>query len=126
YEEFVAWATEHLGEVRVDFTPKSYIGIRRGRRVWAPLWPRTDGAYVYLPDPDGSREDQPSVAFEHFRKRLQTENLEPSWQSTYNAGANPIGVRLTSSDLDKAGVQELLRASFDILDVGATPWSERG
>jgi hypothetical protein len=126
YEEFVAWAREHLGEVRVDFSPKSYIGVRRGRRVWAPLWPRTDGAYVHLPDPDGSREEQPSVAFEHFRERLQHEGLEPSWQRTYNAGANPISVRLTRSDLDKQAVQELLRASSGILDAGAVPWSERG
>jgi hypothetical protein len=55
YEAFVAWTREHLGEVRVDYSPKSYIGLRRGRRVWAPLWFRRDGATVYLPDPDGSR-----------------------------------------------------------------------
>ena len=49
YDKVVAWTREHLGEVRVDFSPKSYVGVRRGRRVWAPLWFRRDGATVYLP-----------------------------------------------------------------------------
>lgn len=124
-EEFVAWAEENLGDVRVDYSPKSYIGVRRGRRVWAPLWPRTDGAYVYLPDPDASREEQPSLAFEYFRELLQKEGLEPSWQRTYNAGANPVSIRLTRADIYKPAVQELLRATFSILDANATPWSER-
>jgi hypothetical protein len=124
-EEFAAWTQENLGEVRVDYSPQSYIGVRRGRRVWAPLWLRTDGAAVYLPDPDGSREETPSVAFEHFLERVREVGLEPSWQRTYNAGANPISVRLRRADLDKPQVQELLRASFEILEPGASPFSER-
>jgi hypothetical protein len=124
-EDFVSWAQEHLGEVRVDYSPQSYIGIRRGRRVWAPLWLRTDGAMVYLPDPDGSREEEPSVAFEYFERRLREAGLEPTWQRTYNAGANPVSVRLRRVDLTKEPVQELLRASFDILAAGAQPFSER-
>jgi hypothetical protein len=124
-EEFVDWTQENLGEVRVDYSPRSYIGVRRGRRVWAPLWLRLDGALVYLPDPDGSREEQPSVAFEHFEERLREAGLEPAWIRTYNAGANPIGVRLRRDDLGKQQVQELLRASFEILEPGANPFSER-
>jgi hypothetical protein len=58
--EFVRWVTENLGEVRVDYKPKSYVGVRVGRRTWAPLWLRQDGALVYLPDPDGSRSEDPS------------------------------------------------------------------
>jgi hypothetical protein len=87
-EEFVDWTQENLGEVRVDYSPQSYIGVRRGRRVWAPLWLRLDGAMVYLPDPDSSREEQPSVAFEYFEERLRGAGLEPAWIRTYNAGAN--------------------------------------
>jgi hypothetical protein len=34
---FIAWTQANLGEIRVDYSPKSYVGIRRGRRVWAPL-----------------------------------------------------------------------------------------
>jgi hypothetical protein len=124
-EDFVRWTQENLGEVRVDYSPQSYIGVRRGRRVWAPLWLRTDGAAVYLPDPDGSREEQPSVAFEHFLQRLREAGIEPGWQRTYNAGANPISVRLRREDLEKSQVQELLRASFEILEAGASPFSEQ-
>jgi hypothetical protein len=125
YEEFVGWTQQSLGEVRVDFSPKSYIGIRRGRRVWAPLWFRRDGANVYLPDPDGSRADEPSVAFDDFRERLRAVGVEPSWQTTYNAGANPVSIRLRQADLHDTTVQELLRASFEALEPGAAPWSER-
>ena len=124
-EEFVDWTQQNLGEVRVDYSPQSYIGVRRGRRVWAPLWLRADGAMVYLPDPDGSREEQPSVAFDYFVERLRTAGLEPAWQRTYNAGANPISIRLRRADLAKAQVQELLRASFEILEAGTSPYSER-
>jgi hypothetical protein len=124
-EEFVDWTQENLGEVRVDYSPQSYIGVRRGRRVWAPLWLRADSATLYLPDPDGSREEQPSVAFEYFVDRLREVGLEPSWQRTYNGGANPIALRLRRSDLAKTQVQELLGATFEILEAGAAPFSAR-
>ena len=109
----------------MDYTPKSYVGIRRGRRVWAPLWFRKDGASIYLPDPDGLRGYQQSPAMDFFQERLREAGLETSWQPTYNAGANPVPVRLRQPDLDKPVVQDLLRASFEILDQGAEPWSER-
>jgi hypothetical protein len=123
-DEFIDWTQKNLGEVRVDYSPRSYIGVRRGRRVWAPLWLRLDGAMVHLPDPDGSREEQPSVAFEHFVELLHGVG-EPAWIRTYNAGANPIALRLRRDDLGRSAVHELLRASFEILDVGAIPFSER-
>jgi hypothetical protein len=125
YKAFVAWTEASLGEVRVDYTPKSYIGIRRGRRVWAPLWPRKDGAFVYLPDPDGLHGEQQSPAMDVFQERLREDGLETNWQPTYNAGANPVSIRLRQTDLDKPSVQDLLRATFGILGPGATPWSER-
>jgi hypothetical protein len=123
-DALVSWAAANLGEPRVDYRPQSYIGLRYGRRVWAPLWPRQDGAYVYLPDPDGSR-DQASLAFEFFEGRLQEEGLSVSWNTSYNAGANPIAVRLGLADLDRPIVQQLLSASHEALDRNARPWSER-
>lgn len=124
-EEFVSWVRSALGEVRVDYSPKTYIGIRRGRRVWAPLWPRMNGANTYLPDPDRVKGEQPSLAFEWFRERLAAVGLEPTWAPTYNAGANPISIRLRRDDLAKPEVQELLRASFEALEDSVSPWSER-
>jgi hypothetical protein len=113
HDAFIEWTQANLGEVRVDYSPKSYVGIRRGRRVWAPLWFRRDGATIYLPDPDG------------LRGEVQSPAMDESWQPTYNAGANPVPIRLRQADLVKPVVQELLRATFEILDTGATPWSER-
>jgi hypothetical protein len=125
HEAFIAWTRANLGEVRVDYSPKSYVGIRRGRRVWAPLWFRKDGATIYLPDPDGLRGEQQSPAMDDFQERLRREGLETSWQPTYNAGANPVPVRLRQADLAKSVVQELLKATFAILDTAAIPWSKR-
>ena len=122
---FVDWARANLGDVRVNYAGKSYVGVRVGRRTWAPLWPRQDGAMVYLPDPDGTRSDEPSVAFAQFETRLAAEGLSANWQPTYNAKANPVVVRLRRQDLERPVVQDLLRASYDILAEGAQPWSER-
>lgn len=124
-DAFVHWVTANLGEVRVDYKPKSYIGVRVGRRTWAPLWLRQDGAAVYLPDPDGSRSDEPSVAFEQFEARLREVGLSANWQPSYNAKANPVVIRLRLADLERPVVHELLRASYEILSDGAQPWSER-
>lgn len=124
-DAFVTWVTENLGEVRVDYKPKSYIGVRVGRRTWAPLWLRQDGAAVYLPDPDGSRSDEPSVAFEQIEARLREEGLSANWQPSYNAKANPVLIRLRRADLERPIVQELLYASYQILADGAQAWSER-
>jgi hypothetical protein len=124
-DAFVEWVTANLGPVRVNYSRKSYIGVRVGRRTWAPLWLRKDGATVYLPDPDGSRSDEPSVAFEQFEARLRQEGLSASWQPSYNAKANPVAIRLRREDLDRPVVQELLRGSYEILRDGAQPWSER-
>lgn len=124
HEDLVRWAESNLAGIRVDYSPSSYIGIWKGRRNWCPIWPVSDGGSIHLPDPDGSR-DEPSLAFEHFREELQEIGIEPTWTQSYNAGANPITVRLTSSDLKEAAVQDLLRASYDILNKGAQPWSEQ-
>jgi hypothetical protein len=124
-DAFVSWVSENLGQVRVDYKPKSYIGVRVGRRTWAPLWLRQDGAALYLPDPDGSRSDEPSVAFEQFEVRLRDVGLSVNWQPSYNAKANPVVIRLRVADLQRPIVHELLRASYEILADGAQPWSER-
>lgn len=123
YGEFLEWAKTELGDVRADYSPKSYIGVRVGRRVWAPLWLKMDGASTWLPDPDKSRGEE-SPAFAYFQERLSEEGLVLNWQTTYNAGANPMSIRLRRKDLQNEAVQELLRASYGALNPGATKWSE--
>lgn len=120
---FAKWAERNLGPIKVDYSPKSYIGIRVGRRVWAPLWPRQDGAFVYLPDPDRSKTEE-SPAFLHFREKLSERNLDLSWANNYNAGANPVAVRLQMSDLQVPEVQDLLRATYEAVKPGAANWSD--
>jgi len=121
--EFAEWARKNLGPIVVDYSPKSYIGIRVGRRVWAPLWPRRDGAQIYLPDPDQSRGDE-SPAFGHFRELLAERGFTLNWQTTYNAGANPVSVRLRRDDLHDPVVQKLLVATYRAVQPGAGNWSE--
>jgi hypothetical protein len=69
--------------------------------------------------------EQQSPAMDVFQERLREDGLETNWQPTYNAGANPVSIRLRQADLDKPSVQDLLQATFEILGPGATPWSER-
>jgi hypothetical protein len=125
HDAFIAWTQANLGEVRIDYSPKSYVGVHRGRRVWAPLWFRKDGALIYLPDPGGLRGEEQSPAMGLFQERLREEGIETTWQPTYNAGADPVPVMLRQDDLAKPVVQDLLRATFEILDHGAIAWSER-
>jgi hypothetical protein len=56
---------------------------------------------------------------------MQDEGLTATWSTKYNAGANPIAVRLGSDDLQRSVIQELLRASHAALAHGAESWSER-
>jgi hypothetical protein len=125
HHAFVDWVRENLGtDIVLDYSPKSYVGVRVGRRVWAPLWLRSDGATTYLPDPDNSRNEE-SAAFEYFRDRLDHQGVSLSWQTTYNAGANPLNVRLRRDDLDNSEVQALLRATFAAVHPNAVPWSRQ-
>src|SRR5690242_3177123 len=48
----------------------------------------------YLPDPDGLHGEQQSPAMDVFQERLREDGLETNWQPTYNAGANPVSIRL--------------------------------
>jgi hypothetical protein len=124
HDQFAALAKDRFGQIAVDYSPKSYIGIRVGRRVWAPLWLRKDGAQMYLPDPDQSRNEE-SPAFVHFRDVLGERGFSLGWQTTYNAGANPIALRLRSSDLSDPVVQDFLAATYRAVQPGASPWSQR-
>ena len=121
--EFADWVKTSLGPFVIDYSPKSYIGVRVGRRVWAPLWPRQDGSQIYLPDPDQSRSEE-SPAYQHFRELLADQGFTLNWQTTYNAGANPISIRLRRKDLQEPAVQSLLRASYAAVKPGAEAWSE--
>src|SRR5215470_13590289 len=82
---------EKVGPTTIDYSAKSYISLKKGKRAWFPMWPRQDGFYVYIPGGDGGSEDQPNDFFAHVKETLAELNIEPSWTFKYNAGANPVG-----------------------------------
>jgi len=51
---------EKIGPTTIDFSAKSYVSLKKGKRAWLPMWPRQDGFYVYIPSGEGSTEDQPN------------------------------------------------------------------
>lgn len=81
---------EKIGPSSVDFSAKSYVALKKGKRAWLPMWPRKDGAYVYIPGGEGGSSDQPSDFYAAVKEALAPLNIEPSWSFKYNAGANPI------------------------------------
>jgi hypothetical protein len=80
---------EKIGPSNIDFSAKSYVALKKGKRAWLPMWPRRDGAYVYLPSGPGGA-DQPSDFFAKVKEELAPLGIEPSWSFKYNGGANPI------------------------------------
>jgi hypothetical protein len=84
-EEFTRFAremhrlcNEKIGPSTIDFSAKSYIALKKGRRAWLPMWPRKDGAYVYIPGGAGGTVDQPSDFFVRVQAELAPLEIEPS------------------------------------------------
>lgn len=109
------YCAEHVGPSRIDYSAQSYISLKKGRRCWLPMWPRSTGVYVYLPGGDGGADDAPSDFYNSVAQRLQTAGMEqPSWTYRYNAGANPIAFSIPQ---DKAGhsiVREVLAEAYQL------------
>jgi hypothetical protein len=119
-EEFTRFArdmhrlcNEKIGPSTIDFSAKSYIALKKGRRAWLPMWPRKDGAYVYIPGAGGSA-DQPSDFFARVQAELAPLEIEPSWNFKYNAGANPIAFPITSANASHSKILEILREAYEL------------
>src|SRR5580704_816172 len=104
---------EKIGPSTIDFSAKSYIALKKGRRAWLPMWPRKDGAYVYIPGAGGSA-DQPSDFFARVQAELAPLEIEPSWNFKYNAGANPIAFPITSANASHSKILEILREAYEL------------
>jgi hypothetical protein len=124
-EALVRTAKEELGSVRADFTLSSYVGIRRGRNLWATVRPRKDGIAVNLPDPDGERGPHPSRAFEVFAKAVLRLGLILSWQPSFHGGTHPIALRLAADDFLESETRGLLKVSGEALDPEVDYFSDR-
>lgn len=104
--------TEKIGPSSIDFSAKSYIALKKGRRAWLPMWPRTNGAYVYVPAGPGGTVDQPNDFFAQVTEELAPLGIEPSWSFKYNAGANPIAFLITYQNLTHSKILEILEQAY--------------
>jgi hypothetical protein len=109
------YCVEQVGPSRIDYTAQSYISLKKGRRCWLPMWPRSNGAYLYLPGGEGGTEDAPSEFFNEVRQRLEEVGLEaPSWTYKYNAGANPIAFAVPMDKSTHSIIREIIREAYEL------------
>ena len=105
---------EKVGPTAIDFSAKSYVSLKKGKRAWWPMWPRQDGFYVYIPGGPGGSEDQPSDFYAQVKGSLAELGIEPSWSFKYNAGANPIAFSVPKSLLFHSKIIELMKMAYEL------------
>jgi hypothetical protein len=109
------YCDEKVGPSRIDYTTKSYISLKKGRRCWLPMWPRNEGAYVYLPRGGDGAVDAPSEFFSRVGTKLQEIGLGPaSWSYNYNAGANPIAFAIPADKATHSAICEILTEAYQL------------
>lgn len=89
-------------------------GLNMTYSSWLPMWPRTDGFYVYLPDDGTGTLDEPSERFREWTGKFDLCGIDLSWAFKYNAGANPIGFNLPKTKMKDKTVLELLKNSYEL------------
>lgn len=104
--------TERIGPSTIDFSAKSYVALKKGKRAWLPMWPRANGAYVYIPGGLGGGVDQPSDFFANVKEELTTLGIEPSWSFKYNGGANPIAFPITPQHTAHSMIVKILEQAY--------------
>lgn len=113
-KEMHDYCEKNVGTSRIDYTANSYISLKKGKRAWLPMWPRSDGFFIYLPDNGTGTLDEPSERFREWAKKLEPTGIELSWAYKYNAGANPIGFNLPKTKMKDKLILELLKDSYDL------------
>ncbi len=76
------------------------------------MWPRLNGAYVYIPGGPGGTVDQPNDFFAKVTEELTPLGTEPSWSFKYNADANPIAFPITFQHATHSKVFEVLQQAY--------------
>jgi hypothetical protein len=105
---------EKIGPSTIDFSAKSYVALKKGKRAWLPMWPRKDGAYVYIPGGPGGAADQPSDFFARVKEQLAPLGIEPSWSFKYNGGANPIAFTIAYGHSSHSKIVEILEEAYSL------------
>jgi hypothetical protein len=112
-KEMFDFCEKNVGPSRIDYTATSYISLKKGKRAWLPMWPRSDGFFIYLPDDGTGTLDEPSDRFREWSEKIDQIGIELSWAFKYNAGANPIGLNLPRTKMKDKTVLEFLKDSFE-------------
>jgi hypothetical protein len=114
-DEISRYCIDRVGPCRIDYSAKSYVSLKKGRRCWLPMWPRSDGVYVYLPGgPDGAL-DAPSDFYNRVRAKLEEATMEPpSWSYRYNGGANPIAFIIPRDRATHSLIREILAEAYEL------------
>jgi hypothetical protein len=114
-DKISAFCSELAGPSRVDYSAQSYVSLKKGRRCWLPMWPRVDGAYVYIPGGSGGGPDAPSDFFNQVRAKLEEAQLgSPGWTYKYNGGANPIGFAVPFERATHSMIKEILVEAYHL------------
>lgn len=114
-DEVVKYCIENVGPSRIDYSAQSYISLKKGRRCWLPMWPRSTGVYVYIPGGDSGSEDAPSDFFDRVKEKLESVGLDsPSWTYKYNAGANPISFAIPQEKATHSVIREILTEAYQL------------
>jgi len=78
------------------------------------MWPRANGAYVYLPGGTNGSADAPSDFYNEVQIKLKTIGLEPpTWTYKYNGGANPIGFAIPYDKATHSVFREILTTAYE-------------
>ncbi|MEM9947949.1 MAG: hypothetical protein AAF810_18065, partial [Cyanobacteria bacterium P01_D01_bin.36] len=109
------YTNEYIGPSRLDYSAQSYISLKKGRRCWLPMWPRSGGVYIYLPGGPGGTNDEPSEFYVRARKLLTEAGFEePTWTCKYNAGANPIAFAIPLEKVDHSTLHKVLTEGYEV------------
>jgi hypothetical protein len=103
---------EKIGPTNIDFSAKSYIALKKGKRAWLPMWPRKDGAYIYIAGGEGGALDQPSDFYAEVKEELAPLGIEPSWSYKYNGGANPIEFAISFQNENHSKILGILSKAY--------------
>ena len=125
-EEFERFAETRFGAVAfIDFSTASYIGVKRGRKLWAKLRLLDDGIAIDAPEPDGGRSLRrwETDAFKEMRDSCAEVGVVVRWQPSGD-GALPIGFRLRPGDIAEGQVDWALQACWEALE-DVEPFEER-
>jgi hypothetical protein len=104
---------EAIRPSRIDNTAQSHMSLKKGRRCWLSMWPRSNGVYVYLPGGKDVAEDAPSDFFNLVREKLEAAGLEaPSRTYEYDGDANPIALAIPLEKATHSLIGELLAQAY--------------